>query len=507
MKYLSTPQQRWLAYSAGALSLMMMTGGCGLILSNPQLTSREQLQSVHAAGRYRLSATVPHTDMKARALGMGLALAGLGVGTFGLFVADKEPASLTPETVNKALLPDGQSALVMPPDDEVLLELRRRLSYLLTQYGWLKSCLRSYCVILVGPSGSGKSTVANAIAVLRALLWDWETAILDPHGDKNLSYGTWSLGKLYGSTQFSALPIAEQIRLGWERVSQLYEPFKQDKSKRQTIIVDEFTGWADGSEVEGLADLCPKILSHALRKARGWGTAPIILLHGTEKGTAGGVDTASGVLRNLLKVSAVVEIEGEPDEFGEIKWSGKARFNKPAMPFSEENLEAVTLPELIYPGKLNEQLGEILELLGLKLDEDPLDEVILKGKVKEMDDALKQRFDSAEFQAFLEAVYEGPTAPSNDDSDNKYPTPLWSQIRQDEDAIKLLNYLKRNGIRQTDIATLKSNWGRHNDVNSKAGISHILQVLNMHHIGEWIDSEHTQWRVLPIWEEFPEWID
>ncbi|MEM6535577.1 MAG: glutamate synthase-related protein, partial [Pseudomonadota bacterium] len=38
-------------------------------------------------------------------------------------------------------------------------------------YPWLKSCMQAYCVVVVGASGVGKSTIANAIAVMRLLLW------------------------------------------------------------------------------------------------------------------------------------------------------------------------------------------------------------------------------------------------------------------------------------------------------------------------------------------------
>jgi len=121
-------------------------------------------------------------------------------------------------------------------------------------------------------------------------------------------------------------------------------------------------------------------------------------------------------------------------------------------------------------------------------------------------DALKQRFDSPEFTRALEDIYNGPSAPPLDDSENTYPEPQWSQIRANEDAIALLSYLKRNGHRKTDVNALRKNWGKRQDVHSRDDIRSLLLELNAAHIGEWLDDAATRWRVLPEWGDFPEWI-
>jgi len=506
VKYLSTPSQRWSARGLGLLSGSLMLGGAGLIVANPQFQDTRQLQSIHKLGSLQQSVVVPQNGMAARGLGFALFAGGIATGGLSLWLSDGEPRSLTPETVTRTALPDGREALLLPPEDEVMTELRRRLSTLIHSYPWLKSVLRAFCVVLIGPSGSGKSTVANAIALLRKLLWGWPIVILDPHGDKNLHYGTWSAGYLYGSTQLSQQASAQQVVWAWERFSQPYALFKEDKGQRRSIIVDEFTGWADGTEAPELITLTQPVLGHCLRRARGFGTAPILLLHGDKKGTAGGEGLPSGLLAQLLKLAAVVEVEGEADEWGEVGWSGKARFKKAAMEYADSNLEPVTIPELIYPGKLQQELGELLEYLGIGLDDDPMQERIMSPELKRIDDALKQRFDSPEFTQALEDIYNGPTAPALDDSESIYPDPQWQQIRANEDAILLLAYLKRNGYRETDINTLRSNWGRRNNFNSRDEIRSILVELNAAYIGEWQDEVANGWRVLPNWEDFPEWI-
>jgi len=63
------------------------------------------------------------------------------------------------------------------------------------------------------------------------------------------------------------------------------------------------------------------------------------------------------------------------------------------------------------------------------VDDDPLDEVIVKGKLAEMRDQIRRRFDSPGFIDALNQLYEGPTAPSSEDDDNSYPDPKWDDLR------------------------------------------------------------------------------
>lgn len=506
MKYLSTASQRWSARGLGILSGSLMLGGAGLIVVNPQFQNRSQLQTIHTFGALQEAVVVPQNGMAARGLGFALFAGGIATGAASLWLSDGEPRSLQPETVTRATLPDGRAALLLPPEDEVMAELRRRVATLIHAHPWLKSVLRAFCVVLIGPSGSGKSTIANAIAVLRTILWGWPITILDPHGDKNLHYGTWSAGYLYGTTQLSKLPVAQQILSAWEKVSQPYEPFKEDKGQRRSIIVDEFTGWADGTEAPELMGLTQPVLGHCLRRARGFGTAPILLLHGDKKGTAGGENLPSGLLSQLLKLAAVVEVEGEADEWGEVGWSGKARFKKAAVDYADSNLENITIPQLIYPGRLQKELGEILEYLGIGLDEDPLQERAMSPELKRIDDALKQRFNSPEFTQTLEELYNGPSAPTVDDSEAVHPPPRWHQIRENSDAIALLAYLKRNDHQKAGVDKLRKNWGKNQNLHSRDEIRSILIELTGAHIGEWLDADRQAWQVLPDWADFPDWI-
>jgi len=505
MKYLSTSQQRWAARGLSGLGLSLMIGGGVMAYQNPQLQSASQLQAVHKYGALQQSVVIPQDGMVGRGLGLGLFVAGLASSGLGLWLSDSEPRGVKPESVVQAALPGGKAIALFPPEDEVLASVQQKVLTLLSAYPWLKSCMQAFSVVIVGPSGSGKSTIANAIAVMRLLLWSWPVAILDPHGDNNLSQGTWSAGKLYGSTTLTKVAPGEQIAIAWEQLKSGYAPYQQNQRQRQTIIIDEFTGWSDPSEPDELKALTAPITSHAIRQARKCGNAIMLLLHGDKKGTAGG-NLETGALASLMKTAAVLQVQGEADEFGELTWSGKGQFKPPGAEPTTKNFQRVSIPDSIGPGRLQADIADLLDYLGIGLDDDPLDEVIVKGQLAEMRDQIRRRFDSPEFIDALNQLYEGPTAPSSEDDENTYPDPKWDDLKGNEDAVNLLAYLKRNDHRQTDVNALKQNWGKRQNYNSRDEIRSILQELTALHIGEWVDRDGGVWRVLPEWGDFPSWL-
>jgi hypothetical protein len=190
-----------------------------------------------------------------------------------------------------------------------------------------------------------------------------------------------------------------------------------------------------------------------------------------------------------------------------LTWSGKGKFKAPGAEPTNKHFQRVSIPDSISPGRLQKDISELLEYLGIGLDDDPLDEVIVKGPLAELRDALRRRFDSPEFIDALNQIYEGPTAPSSEEDDNTYPDPKWDELRGREDCINLLAYLKRNHHREIDVNTLKQNWGKRQNRNSRDDIRSILAELIALNLGEWIDRDKGVWRVLPEWEDFPQWLD
>ena len=503
MKYLSTSQQRWTARGLSGLGLSLMLGGGIMAYQNPQFQQAEQLRAVHKYGSLQQAVMIPQDGMMGRGLGLGLFVAGLATSGLGLWLSDSEPRGVTPESVVKTALPNGQTLTLFPPEDEVLANVQQKILTLLSAYPWLKSCMQAYCVVVVGASGVGKSTIANAIAVMRLLLWSWPVAILDPHGDNNLAQGTWSTGRLYGSSQLSKVPVGEQIAIAWDKLKGGYAPYQENRRQRQTIIIDEFTGWSDPSEPDELKALTAPITSHCIRQARKGGNGIILLLHGDRKGTAGG-DMPTGVLESLMKTAAVLQVEGQADEFGELTWSGKGKFKSPGTEPTNKHFQRVSIPDSIRPGRLKKDISELLEYLGIGLDDDPLDEVIVKGKLAELRDALRRRFDSPEFIDALNQIYDGPTAPSSEEDDNTYPDPKWELIRQNSDAQELLSYLFRKQLKESTVDVLRSNWGRRREYTSREDIRSILAELVAAVIVEWTDDNKQGFRVLPNWEDFPD---
>ena len=505
MKYLSTSQQRWTARGLSGMGLSLMLGGGVMAYQNPQFQQAEQLRTIHKYGSLQQAVIVPQDGMMGRGLGLGLFAWGLVVSGLGLWLSDTEPRGVQPESVVKTALPNGKPLTLFPPEDEVLNNVQQKILTLLSAYPWLKSCMQAYCVVVVGASGVGKSTIANAIAVMRLLLWSWPVVILDPHGDNNLAQGTWSTGRLYGSTQLSKVLIGEQIAIAWDKLKGGYGPYKENRRQRQTIIIDEFTGWSDPSEPDELKALTAPITSHCIRQARKCGNGIILLLHGDRKGTAGG-DMPTGVLESLMKTAAVLQVEGEADEFGELTWSGKGKFKPPGAEPTNKHFQRVSIPDSIRPGRLQRDIGELLDYLGIGLDDDPLDEVIVKGQLAELRDALRRRFDAPEFIDALNQIYEGPSAPSLDEEENTYPDPKWELIRQNSDTQDLLSYLFGKQLKESTVDTIRRNWGRRREYNSREAIRSLLAELVAAAIAEWTDSNQQGFRLLPDWRDFPEWL-
>jgi len=89
----------------------------------------------------------------------------------------------------------------------------------------------------------------------------------------------------------------------------------------------------------------------------------------------------------------------------------------------------------------------------------------------------------------------------------RLPCPKWDDLKGNEDAVNLLAYLRKNNYRQSNVNTLKQNWGRKNDFNSREDIRSILSELVAAAIAEWTDNDKLGFRVLPNWEDFPSWLD
>lgn len=515
--YLDDKQQRWLSRALCASGAFGMVGGLALAISNPQLRDTASLEDAWLSGRMQAQLKQsPATDKRAQGLGMLLFAFGMFLGGTGVVVAPGDPEKLRPDEVpdedlrflakgGDSIAPKGSAPQKeIPAEDVVLSSLRQKLLALLGNNEWLRQCLASPVVVLVGDSGCGKSTIANAICVLRALLWGWDTSIFDPHAEENMEYGLWMIGTLYGR---DGSDPESSILKGLLPALRKYQPFTENKGKRHTILFDEFTGWADGS-YPFLKPHAEPIMSHALRNVRKFGHAAIFNLHGDKKGTAGGEALGSGILERLLKVAAVIRVDGKPDEWGQVGWSGTGEFKPPAKDYEHSNFQKIVVPELMSPGRMQREIGDILEYLRMDLEDPASDDSISDAPiVQKIEEQLQISLSPDAWKTTLEKAYLAKP------SEAAHPAELdpdWSVIKASEPVRSMLVYCRDRDMRIVDVGRLKGSWGKCQGVTSKEAIREFVELLISARVAEWTqknqNGEGSEFRIVPRWENYPSWL-
>lgn len=506
--YLGNRQQQMLSLGLTVSGLVAMVGGGALAWANPQLYNPEIYEDAWVSGRMQgqLEYQAP-TDRRGQALGQMLIAFGFILGGSGLYLASGEPATLRPEELPsspagglKGLGAKGSPAELIP-EDAVIAALKAKIMHLVGANEWLRQCLMAPTVVLVGDSGSGKSTIANAIAVLRFILWGWPISIFDPHARENMQFGTWLVGQLYG---LGGDPEGS-IRQGLMEAMQPFEPFAQDNKTRHTMICDEFTGWSDGS-YPGLAPIAAPALSHANRSTRKQGHGMIVLLHGDKKGTAGGEDMASGILESVLRFAAVLKVDGKTDDWGNPCWAGTGRFKPPGKPYNDGEMSPVVVPDLISPGRLKREIGELLEYLGIGIEDDQKPPA--PSIPPQVQEAVEVAFNAESFMAIAERLYHGPEAA---DAHCLESLPTWDVIRPIAELRSLLKFCREKEWRTVEVDRLKGSWGKTNKITSREAIRNLVQAAIAANVAAWSatnqNGEGSEFQILPGWHSWPTWLE
>ena len=484
MGYLCDRTQQNLAWLAtGAAALMLTTGGA-MVLTNPQLQSRDGLSEAYRTGRLRQEYRAPQA-MTGRVAGYLLAALGLPVGLVGALLADKQPRSLTPTPTPQ---PDDQGRLVITGDD-LQAELQSRISDLLYANDWLRACLKSNAVIICGDMGSGKTTIAAAIALLRELLWGWETAILDPHADDNLE--TWLNGRVFGAESLASKTPDYQIADAWGQ-------YRQRSQAHRSLVLDEFSSWGVGGEKSVLGSLTPDVMKHGTADARKFLHHVIYLVHGEENGMLGGTHVNSGWQVKLKTKAIGIRLVADYDDWGEPKFTGKAEFKPAGKDWTDANFQPFAIPGLLKPGALKAQLGTALEWLEIGIDPDPCGEQLLDPKLKQAIEAeLTQSFDDPALIQRLENIAQGPVIGHPiDGTAASEPMVDWQVVKGRPDAVALVAYLKRKKIAEVDPRKLQQNWGRNQGLKAE-DIQELLDLLTAIGAGHWLTDDSAQPK---IWE-------
>lgn len=483
MGYISDRTQQNLAWLATAAAATMLTTGAALVMTNPQLQS-EAVTEAYRAGRLRQEYRAPEA-MTGRVAGYLLAALGLPVGGIGAMLADKQPRSLTPTPTPH---PDDQGRLVITGDD-LQGELQARIADLLYANDWLRACLKSNAVILCGDMGSGKTTIAAAIALLRELLWGWDTAILDPHADDNLE--TWLNGRVFGAEKLASKAPEYQIADAWGQ-------YRKRSQAYRSIVLDEFSSWGAGGEKSVLGSLTPDVMKHGTADARKFLHHVIYLVHGEENGMLGGTHVNSGWQVKLKTKAIGIRLVADYNDWGEPKFTGRAEFKPAGKEWADANFQPFAIPDLLKPGALKAQLGTALEWLEIGIDPDPCGEQLLDPKLKQAIEAeLNQSFDDPALIQRLENIALGPVIGHPiDGTAASEPIVDWQVVKGRPDAVGLVAYLKRKKMAEVDPRKLQQNWGRHQGLNAD-DIQGLLDLLTAIGAGHWLTDDSAQPKV---WE-------
>lgn len=509
--YLGNRQQQLLSMALTLSGFAAMVGGGALAWANPQLYNPKVYEDAWISGRMQgdLAYQAP-TDRRGQALGQALMAFGFVLGGSGLYLASGDPATLRPEelpgegvdslTGLKGLGVKGSPSELIP-EDAVIASLKTKIMHLVGANEWLRQCLMAPTIVIIGDSGSGKSTIANAIAVLRFILWGWPVSIFDPHAKENMQFSTWLVGRLYG---LGSDPEGS-IREGLMQAMKPFEPFTQDNKTRHTLICDEFTGWSDGS-YPGLAPIAQPTLSHANRTTRKQGHGMIVLLHGDKKGTAGGEDLGSGILESVLRFAACIKVDGKTDDWGNPCWAGTARFKPPGKPYNEGEMNPIVVPDLIGPGRLKREIGDLLEYLGIGLENDQA--LPTPAIPQQVQTTVEAAFNAETWQAIAERLYQGPVAA---DAPGLESLPDWDVVRPIAELRSLLVFCRQKGWRTADVGRLKGSWGKTNKITSREAIRNLVQAAIAANVAVWSaknrDGEGSEFQILPGWQSWPTWLE
>jgi hypothetical protein len=484
MKFISDGQQRLFSLGLTGGGLMAMAGGAMLAFWNPQYLNTRDVSQLYSDGLSDSGSVVARDGKQSHALGTLLLAGGMGLSLGGLFLADGSPKTIRPTVAGPAHTPIGsQAGIAPPPEDVVIAELRENIAQLLHDNRWLTNLMGAPCVIISGVSGCGKTTVANNLAILRALFWGWDAIVLDPNARSNLNFGSWSCGKVYGGDPHKPGDI-QAIRNKFADICATdywgEYPDKKRRKQRLTVVLDEITGWVDGSYE--LSAEAKRAVSWAQREVRRFGYAAIFLPHSLEKESVGGRDLETGKIANFIKYAAVIDLDGKPDEFGEVGWAGTGRFLPAGQADNKDNWQTIAIPALLSPGKLSEQLADVIEYVGKGL-EVAADQTVDSPAFRRFQQLADEQI-TEERISQIEASWNAP-APDQYHADDRFAN--WEAVKQEPD----LWDFAANACHPTEpneIASLKGRtWAKENGCRSAEALRDLVARLMAYGCARWTE--------------------
>ncbi len=358
--YLEPGQQKLTTRLCAGLAATLFLGAGYLAIANPQRVTQADIELAHKSGQEGVAfeGIKPQNQTVAAALILVAMASALGVVAYQL--ADGTPKTLAPSVVVEAARPTAPN-LTDIEDEKAWAELRDNVTQLCQQVPWLQQLMRAESIVLIGDSGSGKSSVAQAIAILRSILFGWSCDIYDPDADNNLARNTWIHGDVVGVRKRAETLLSQKDFAGQLAAALPESMAARADGEGHTIIFDEISGWDDYgvpvSELNG-------IYSAAVREIRRKNIHPMFILHGSEKGMAGGDDIKSGLVAKVLQKSFVITLQPEADKWGQTVFKGKASLKPKGDTYTVNGkYKNISIPPQLAPLRL------VAELLGEAFDE------------------------------------------------------------------------------------------------------------------------------------------
>lgn len=511
--YIKKKTQQFLSRGCFSLSVFLAASGIAVAIWNPQITSLSEQQQIYSAGRLKDTIVNEH-GQTAFYFGCYMVVLSFLIAIVGAVISDPNPASITaPELPPKRPpLSDGAPQRVRQEYAELELEekqaiyddLRDQIREILAPHQWLRMCVKAYSVVIIGGSGSGKSSLASSILLIRKLLFPkWETWVLDPHADLNLPKKVWLFGKVLGSKLLGA-NIEPDVQI-LNALPTVFAP--TSNGKFTSVALDEFSGWSDPESP--LSAHTQGILSEIVRGNRKKNNLTVTCLHGDHKGMGGGEKLPTGLFKALMDMSLVIRIQGEPGDFGDIEFTGKAKWKPPETAYAEGNFEEIEIPELLSPQTILKTLRECFVRLNIGIEkpyeasgEKP--KAVWEQRVSKAIDPTDPAFIDA-----LSAIANGP-AEEFEQTKTERSSIDWDSLGVNYiRAVEFLSYVFNpdKKISPTEdgsyeVRTLQRNWGSTKDMKTEV-FKMFLDKLCTLGIGEFTTSTPLRWRPKVTRDEVP----
>ena len=521
-------------YGLLALSACSAIGSFWLAVAPPVLKNERIEQEIVAALSRGESyqGAAPVAWAKALSLFLGGVAATTGFG--GLSLSSARPKTLSTPVLDDVANPKTTTTLPQLSDRQYAHQgqvITEKLTQLFDEHPWLGDVVDIEgslmdMLVIVGMPGKGKSCLASSIGLLRKVMHYCPLYIFDADADKNVRTGIWVTGQVAGLTTSKSGALAGD----WGHLD-----YKQQHDRMQAAVLNELhtdtepaaTVIYDEEQRLNANGFDPKAIQKhyedytAYRKR---GDKVIHLWHEATRSGSGlsHLPKESALLTELLNYAAVIDFNAAPSapqskrHRSKEKNSDRAMYKPAGVKYSRSHMELITIPKLLHPQTLIEQLGGAAEYFDVRLSgyRDPglaQRRAEIKRKVRRQLLGT-DRDPHGNFKSGLQKVFETPLTQhylANKGDRSQVETEDGFDLEglpSRELFIELLTYLE-NPSRAAmadeqgffELRRLMDNWGRKQvggvkRFSSTEKFRDFLSAYNLEGFGEWGNEGKTLWK-------------